>query len=192
LKSLAFHGYPLTWRGSTNIGAGVCQCHHLKIYMQYIRGGLISIVEDMSYGRSDNQIETAIRVILFRGNKEDFETWLEKFRAKEKHTGFKDHNAGTAGDILKSIDGDTNTSDDETKALKKLKKTIIAFTELLLSIHTSTPQGKIAFKCLMGKKTSEYPDGHARNGMARLIQKYLPKTAPTLVIKSSIIQVQPN
>jgi hypothetical protein len=33
----------------------------------------------------------------------------------------------------------------------------------------------------MGTKTSEYPDGHAGNGMARLIQKYLPKTEPTLV-----------
>jgi gag-polypeptide of LTR copia-type len=67
--------------------------------------------------------------------------------------------------------------------LKKLKEdNELAFTELLLlSIDTLTPQGKIAFKCLMGTKTSEYPDGHAGNGMARLMQKYLPKSAPTLV-----------
>jgi hypothetical protein len=60
---------------------------------------------------NSNQIETAICVILFSGNKEDFEAWLEKFRAKGKQKGFKDHYAGTAGDIPKSsydIDGDTN------------------------------------------------------------------------------------
>jgi hypothetical protein len=92
---------------------------------------------------------------------------------------------GTAGEIPKSsydIDGDTAPSNDEKKAMKKLKEdNELALTELLLSMDTSTPQGKIAFKCLMGTKTSEYQDGHMGNGMARLMQKYLPKSAPTLV-----------
>jgi uncharacterized protein (UPF0248 family) len=42
----------------------------------------------MSSNSNNSQIETAIRVLLFSGNKEDFETWLEKFRAKGKRKGF--------------------------------------------------------------------------------------------------------
>jgi hypothetical protein len=140
----------------------------------------------MSSISNNSQIETAIRVILFSGNKEYFEAWLEEFRAKGKRTGFKEqHYAGTAGEILKSsydTDADINLSDDEKKALKKLKEdTELVFTKLLLLIDTSTLQGKIAFKCIMGTKASDYPDGHAGNGIARLIQKYLPKSALTLV-----------
>jgi hypothetical protein len=104
--------------------------------------------------------ETTIRVTQFSGEREDFEPWLEKFYARGKRRGLKEHYLGTAGE-------------------KEGNK--IAYGELVMSIDTSKPAGKIAFRCVTGTKTTDYKDGHAGNGMDNLISRYLPKTAPTLV-----------
>jgi hypothetical protein len=52
---------------------------------------------------SSKQIETMIQVIQFSGNKEDFEAWLEEFKAKGKQKGFNEHYVGNAREISKSV-----------------------------------------------------------------------------------------
>jgi hypothetical protein len=54
---------------------------------------------------------------------------------------------------------------------------ILSFSDLLLSIHTSTPMGRVAFDIIMGTKSPEYPNGNARLAWQRLKQKYAPVTA---------------
>jgi Ankyrin repeats (3 copies) len=128
--------------------------------------------------------EWTIRVVQFSGKREDFEPWFEKFKARGKRRGYKDHYLKKAGDIPKTtydIDNNTSKSDDE-KALQKLKEdNENAFHELLLSMDTSTVEDKLAFKLAMSSKTTDYKDGHAGNLVEKLIKKFMPKTAPTLV-----------
>jgi hypothetical protein len=151
---------------------------------------------------TNNQAEVSIKVIQFSGKREDFKPWFEKFKARGKRRGYKDHYLKKAGDIpitTYDIDNDTSTSDDEKKALQKLKEeNENAFHELLLLMDTSTVEGKLAFKLVMSSKTTDYEDGHAGNSVEKLIKKFMPKTAPTLVklhkefYSSSITKLSPG
>jgi hypothetical protein len=55
-----------------------------------------------------------------------------------------------------------------------------AYSDLVLSIDTSTSAGKVAFSYVRGTKTAEYEDGNAEVAFARLCNKYAPKAAPSL------------
>jgi hypothetical protein len=94
--------------------------------------------------------ETAICVIIFSGNPEEFPFWMEKYKAKAQKKNYKGHLLMTVGDIPKNdydIDRDTNQLDDEKPEKKKLKNgNENAFSDLLMSIEYWTPQGKIAFR----------------------------------------------
>jgi hypothetical protein len=79
--------------------------------------------------------------------------------------GFKGLLLNTEGDIPESdydIDGDANKSYDKKKELKwQNEGNENAFGDLMMSIDTSTAEGKILFSMLKGCKTSKYKDGHA-------------------------------
>jgi hypothetical protein len=79
------------------------------------------------------------------------------------------------------IDGDTNILDDKKIEKKKLKTdNENTFSDLLMSIDYSTPQGKTAFRLVQSYITAKYKDGHAGHAWDKLITKFQPRTGPTL------------
>ena len=56
-----------------------------------------------------------------------------------------------------------------------------AFEELILSIDTSTAAWKVAFHIIKGYKTKDYPNGNATKARKLLCDKYIDKSAPTLI-----------
>jgi hypothetical protein len=55
-----------------------------------------------------------------------------------------------------------------------------AYSNLVMSIDTTTSAGKVAFSLVRGTKLADYEDGNAEIAFARLANKYAPKTAPSL------------
>ena len=56
-----------------------------------------------------------------------------------------------------------------------------AFEDVILSINHTTKQGKVAFSLVKNCKTSDYPEGNCKLAWDRLVAKYAPKTAPSLL-----------
>ena len=51
----------------------------------------------------------------------------------------------------------------------------------MLSIDTSTAAEKVAFHIIKGCKTKDYPNGNAPKAWKRFCDKYIDKSAPTLI-----------
>jgi gag-polypeptide of LTR copia-type len=122
-----------------------------------------------------NNIDTAIRVILFSGKHNDWFDWEEKFLARAKRKGLKALYIGKPEDV--PVTSKTNLTSDEAK-LVELNE--IAYSELIMSIDTSTAAGKVAFGLVKASKSKDYPDGNAATSWKRLKGKYMPDTAPTV------------
>ena len=56
-----------------------------------------------------------------------------------------------------------------------------AFEDLILSIDHTSKQGKVAFSLVKNCKTAKYPEGNCKLAWDRLVAKYSPKTAPSLL-----------
>lgn len=50
-----------------------------------------------------------------------------------------------------------------------------------MSINHGTKQGKVAFSLVKNCKSSNYPEGNCKLAWDRLVAKYAPKTAPSLL-----------
>lgn len=124
--------------------------------------------------------ETSIRVILFSGKKQDWSGWEERFLAKARRKGFKDILLGKV-----TIPKSTATIDLTTDAGKALQKIVdsndMAYEQLILSMDITKSGGKVAFGIIKGSKSADYEDGNGTVAWTRLLNKYSPKTAPSLV-----------
>lgn len=102
--------------------------------------------------------ETSIRVVIFSGKKDDWETWKEKFLVRSSLKGYEEILTGE----VKAPDthDDTNTkitlSADDQMIADQNKK---GFGDLILSIDSNTSHGKIAFAIVKGSKTNKIPGG---------------------------------
>ena len=56
-----------------------------------------------------------------------------------------------------------------------------AFEDIILSINHMTKQGKVAFSLVKNCKSSDYPEGNCKLAWDRLVAKYAPKTASSLL-----------
>lgn len=106
----------------------------------------VAVVSTTTMSSNNNNIDTAIRVILFSGKQRDWMQWEEKFLAKAKRKGMKDMFLGKPEDIPKATK--SSHSSDEIKIMEQNET---AYAELIMSIDTSTPAGKIAFRISEGK-----------------------------------------
>jgi hypothetical protein len=68
--------------------------------------------------------------------------------------------------------------DDDLMKIRELNED--AYSNLVLSIDTTTSAGKVAFSYVCGTKSADYEDDNAAAGFSRLTNKYAPKTAPSL------------
>ena len=124
--------------------------------------------------------ETSIRVVIFSGKKEDWESWKEKFLVKASIRGYESVLTGeTKIPATHDEDGNKLTlTAEEQEIVEQNKK---GFGDLILSIDCSTAAGKVAFATIKNTKTKEHPGGNVRNAFNRLKQKYEPSTTPQLM-----------
>jgi hypothetical protein len=62
----------------------------------------------------------------------------------------------------------------KTEMVAFAKENIQAFVDLLLSMDTSTPMGKVAFDIVMGTKCPDYPNGKCQTGNGTLETEICP------------------
>ena len=124
--------------------------------------------------------QSAIRVLIFSGIKEDWSIWSERFLAKAKRHGYKDVLLGKEV-IPKSNEVIDKKTDEGKEMLKIIELNELAYSELVLSMDVKKAAGKVAFQIVKGCKTKEYEDGNAAVAWERLKKKYQPTSAPSLV-----------
>ena len=107
---------------------------------------------------ADKQI--TIRIIPFKGTKEEWLMWEEKFLARNRGKGYRDIPKGT-----ENVPKATDVLDTSTEAGKKVQKSRDgnddAYEDLILSIYGNTKEGRVAFGIIKGYMTMELPDGNA-------------------------------
>ena len=125
----------------------------------------------------------SIRVIEFSGRTTDWEGWSEKFLARAKRKGYKKLLIGKETVPKVSAYAEAEGKDDATskKIVKLGDANEEAFEDVILSINHTTKQGKVAFSLVKNCKTSDYPEGNCKLAWDRLVAKYAPKTAPSLL-----------
>ena len=116
-----------------------------------------------------------IRVLEFSGRISEWEGWSEKFLARAKRKGYKKLLQGKEEVPKENEIG----SDSAKKKLAELNEE--AFEDIILSINHTSKQGKVTFSLVKNCKTSEYPEGNCKLAWDRLVAKYTPKTAPSLL-----------
>jgi hypothetical protein len=123
---------------------------------------------------------SAIRVLNFTGEKEEWSLWSEKFLAKARRSGVKDILLGKL--TIPKTNDEVNEETDKGKTMMKIfDLNELAYTELILSIDVKTSSGKIAFDMVKGCKNKDYTEGNATMAWERLKNKYKPTSAPSLV-----------
>ncbi len=124
--------------------------------------------------------ETSIRVVIFSGKKEDWESWKEKFSVRASIRGYDEILSGDEKvPATHDVDGKKLTLSDADQAISEKNKK--GFGDLILSIDCSTPHGKIAFAMVKGTKTKTNPSGNLYVAFQRLKTKFEPTTTPQLV-----------
>ena len=119
--------------------------------------------------------ETRITIVPFSGKHSDWTTWEEKFLARANMKGYKDVLLMDSS-LIPNKDSDLTNKDTE----KLSKKNDLAYSDLILCINTDTTYGKVAFTLVRSTKSDSHPNGNAAEAFKRLLNKYKPKTAPTL------------
>ena len=124
--------------------------------------------------------ETSIRVVIFSGKKDDWDSWKEKFSVRASIKGYDEILSGDEKvPATHDEDGKKLTLTEAEKAISDKNKK--GFGDLILSIDCSTPNGKIAFAMVKGTKTKAYPSGNLHTAFQRLKTKFEPSTTPQLV-----------
>ena len=116
--------------------------------------------------------EQRLTVVSFSGKQGDWTTWEEKFLARANMKGYKEV-------LLMEPSAIPNKLSDSTTVLNKSlnHKNNAAYSDLILSMNTESPAGKVAFTLIRSTKSDDYPNGNAAEAFKRLINKYKPKTA---------------
>ena len=125
----------------------------------------------------------SIRVLEFSGKTTDWEGWSEKFLARGKRAGYKHLLTGKETiPTVEQYDTAVGKGDAESKKIVDLaNKNEEAFEDIILSIDHTTTEGKVAFSLVKNCRTASYPEGSCKLAWERLLAKYAPKTAPSLL-----------
>ena len=118
-----------------------------------------------------------IRIISFDGSASNWPDWELKFLTRAQQKDFAGVLRGTvqAPPAAQSLD----ESDAKEKILKKHRDANnYAYEELLLSIMTTTDEGRVAFHIVTGAADTDLLDGNAALAWKRLKDKYAPKLTP--------------
>ena len=111
----------------------------------------------------------SIKIIPFSGKKADWPVWSEKFLARAKRRGYRDHLLGivkTPTDSEKPTASATQSDKDIYK--KSREPNELAYEDLILCIDGATATGRVAFGCVKGARTSEHEFGDCTLAWRRL------------------------
>jgi hypothetical protein len=111
---------------------------------------------------------------LFSGKK-DWVVWSEIFYARAERNGYQELLDTPGIDIPISTKEDL--TDDEKKVLKLNSK---AYGDLVSSIDMTKSGGSVAFHMIKSTKVKGFEKGNAKLAWQKMVNKYEPKTAPTL------------
>ena len=144
--------------------------------MKEVSKGVSKLIVEMSDLKS-------IRVIEFSGRTTDWEGWSEKFLARAKRKGYKKLLIGK--EIVPKVSAYEEAEGKSDAASKKIvelgDRNEEAFEDVILSINHTTKEGKVAFSLVKNCKTGDNPEGNCKLAWDRLVAKYAPKTAPSLL-----------
>ena len=122
----------------------------------------------------------SLRVIPFDGKPRNWDAWSEKIGAKARRRGWKKLLIGQEKLLTQSEYEQAILDKDEAKrTLAELNEE--AYEELVLSMDHTSQTGKVAFSLVKNSKTAEHPGGNCKIAWDRLVSKYAPKTAPSLL-----------
>ena len=122
----------------------------------------------------------SLRVIPFDGKPRNWDAWSEKIGAKARRRGWKKLLIGQEKVPTQSEYEQAILDKDEAKTtLAELNEE--AYEELVLSMDHTSQTGKVAFSLVKNSKTAEHPGGNCKIAWDRLVSKYTPKTAPSLL-----------
>ena len=133
----------------------------------------------------DSNKEISLRYLPFRGKKDEWNMWSQKFLAKARKKGYKDILIGKTK-IPKTSDDDYDV--DEAKRLEELNK------EAYYDLSTAM-EDKVAFNKVVLAKTDDLPDGDAYLAWKMLNNKKNPNNAadpmekysvPTIILSSGM------
>ena len=118
-----------------------------------------------------SQTDKAIRVVPFSGKTEDYAMWAHKFKAVAMFRGYDDILDLKADPVDVQVKEEGQT-DEEKKKIEELKtKNKKAYVDLVLSsLEKST------FQIVKMSRTSNFPEGDAREAWFRLREQYEPDT----------------
>ena len=118
-----------------------------------------------------NNLEKTIRVLVFKGEHDEWRKWSKKFLARAKMKGYKN--------ILLGVDKPPKQN-EITEDAAKLKLRLLneaAYNDLLLSCDDD-----VSFGAVEDALTDDHPDGDAAKAWQNLMAKYEPSTSGSLVL----------
>jgi len=103
--------------------------------------------------------EKNLKVIVFSGKQDDWKFWEVKFLARARRKGFREILLGK--ETIPKDDKKFDLNDAKEKVKSEIRdKNELAFEELLLSIDTSTGDGRVAFQAICCCKNDDYKNGY--------------------------------
>ena len=113
--------------------------------------------------------EMSLRYIPFKGKKEEWDMWSQKFLAKARKKGYKEL---LTGKLKMKEQDDVDYEEEEEKRIEKLNEE--AYYDL-----SSAMENKVAFAKVSLAKSKTFPDGDSYLAWKSLNAKYKPRTAQT-------------
>lgn len=122
----------------------------------------------------------SIHVLEFTVKITNWEGWSAKFLSRGKRLGYKKLLMGkekipTEREYTKAV---VNKDQPTVKCVELSEP---AYEDIFLSINHTSGQGKVAFSLVKNCVSDEYPEGNFKLAWDRLVAKYAPKTAPSLL-----------
>ena len=126
--------------------------------------------------------EASLHYLPFKGKKDEWPMWSEKFLSKARKKGYKELLIGKQT----PPSADETRLDDEAKLLRRLNEE--AFDDLVTSM-----EDKVAFSKVTQAKTPDLPDGDAALAWKLLCSKYKPNTMQNRAdLKLQFVQLKLN
>ena len=133
--------------------------------------------------------EKSFHIIEFFGKTADWESWSNKFLSHVKHRKYKILlvSSGSMVEVDKvPIQHEYENAlecdiDIDKKFIKLVGLNELAYDDIILSINTYSSVRKVAFGIVRNVKSVEFPKGNCKIAWDRVINKYVPHTASSLL-----------
>ena len=120
-----------------------------------------------------------VGIVSFSGEQNEWMAWKKKFYAKVAVEGYGPLLKGDVSRPIKKEKGKTD-QDLEESILECDRQVNLLYAELTLSITTTTPSGRAAFRIVEVAQSEKFPNGDPMEAWKALKRRYEPKTSTSL------------